>query len=130
MPEPIILYDGFCPLCNGFIKFILRFDKKQQFYFTPLNSATAKKIINRLTLNPDLDTVVLFAKQKVYIKSKAVFEITKLLGSPWNLFSMVSILPLKFTDFIYDFIAKNRIKISGRYESCPIPPEKWRTRFI
>ncbi len=130
MPEPIILYDGYCPMCNGFVKFILRFDKKQQFYFTPLDSPAGQKILQTAQLNAASSSVVLWKKDRAYTRSEAVFEVAKLLGAPWNFISLAAHLPLKFTNAVYNFIAKYRTKFTGNYTSCPLPPEKWRKRFI
>lgn len=43
----IIIYDGICVLCNHFIRFILKKDKKAHFKATNLQSDFTKKKISR-----------------------------------------------------------------------------------
>ena len=36
--RPVILFDGVCHLCNGFVQFVLQRDPTGQFAFAPLES--------------------------------------------------------------------------------------------
>jgi len=36
--DPIILFDGVCNLCNGFVKMLIKADKKAVLKFLPLQS--------------------------------------------------------------------------------------------
>ncbi|MDZ7623278.1 MAG: DCC1-like thiol-disulfide oxidoreductase family protein [Ignavibacteriaceae bacterium] len=46
-----------------------------------------------------------------------------------HLFPLI-ILPKFFRDFIYDMIAKNRYKLFGKRESCRIPTENDKLKFL
>jgi predicted DCC family thiol-disulfide oxidoreductase YuxK len=128
--DPIILYDGLCPMCNGVVKSILRFDKKRQFYFTALQSERALAILADAGVKTDNSTIVLWHNNQVFLRSQAVFKIAEFLGFPWSVLRLGRILPAKLTDGLYDYIAQRRFSWAGKYDSCPMPPEKWRTRFI
>lgn len=55
--HPILLYDGFCGLCNRLVRFILRRDRDEVFRFAALQSPFAAKILASLSVNPAaLDT--------------------------------------------------------------------------
>ena len=43
----LVLYDGYCVLCNGSIRWLLRRDGKGVFYFAPQASAMAQQIMAR-----------------------------------------------------------------------------------
>ncbi len=130
MPKLIILFDGLCPLCHKIVRLILRFDTKKQFYFVSQQSQKGLEIIDKAGLPENSGTIILWVNNLAYEKSGAVFEIIKLLGLPFTLFYPAKFLPIRFTDACYDFIAGNRNKWFGKYDSCPIPPEKWQNRFI
>ena len=45
MNDSIILFDGVCNLCNGFVQFVIARDKKNKFKFGSIQSEGAKKIL-------------------------------------------------------------------------------------
>jgi predicted DCC family thiol-disulfide oxidoreductase YuxK len=42
----------------------------------------------------------------------------------------IIILPKFFRDFVYDLIAKNRYKLFGKTDSCRIPTEEEKLKFL
>ena len=127
----IIFYDGNCPMCNTWIRRILRQDKKKTYHFAPLESVTAKKLLTPLL--PDYlkeDTIILLEDDHVYLRSNAALHILKDLGLPLSLGSAFLIVPRFLRDGVYNWIARRRYKYGKRYDSCPIPPPEWRDRFL
>jgi predicted DCC family thiol-disulfide oxidoreductase YuxK len=57
-------------------------------------------------------------------------KIVEALGFPYNLGMIGYILPKKWRDAGYQWLAKRRYRYGKRYDSCPMPPEKWRDRFL
>ncbi|MFZ1677755.1 MAG: DCC1-like thiol-disulfide oxidoreductase family protein, partial [Saprospiraceae bacterium] len=47
-PSKIIFYDGVCPMCNTWVKRIIRWDRKKVFHFAALESETAQKLLTPL----------------------------------------------------------------------------------
>ena len=39
---PVIYFDGYCGLCNGFVDFVLARDRARRFRFAPLQGTTAR----------------------------------------------------------------------------------------
>lgn len=129
--SPILLFDGVCNLCNGFVKFIIKNDKKGVFRFAALQSPAGEKLIQQHNIQTGgLDSLILLKDNKYFIKSEAVFEIIKYLSSGWKLLFIFNIFPKKFRDFIYDQIASKRYKVLGKRESCMIPTKETMQRFI
>lgn len=127
--KKVIFFDGFCPLCNGFVDFALNRDIKHQFYFSSLQSITAKKLLQPQDLS--LDSVVYFEDEKVFKKSQAVLRILFYLGPYWSLLSIIlSIFPRFISDFIYDIIAKNRYRFFGKYDTCRLPSIEQKNYFL
>ena len=127
----IVIYDGVCNLCNSSVRFLLNIDKKNELYFSHLQSDFAKK--NLLNIEMDylnFDSVVFLKNNKPYVKSRALFEIFEVVGYPWKIISFLKFLPTKISDAIYDFIASNRYKWFGKRDECIIPSDKLLRRFL
>ena len=130
--KKIILFDGVCNLCNGFVKFVIKYDKKDIFRFVALQSDLGIEIIKSVGFdNKNIDSVILFESNTlVEIKSNAALKILKSLGGFWQMTVLLKIFPRFFRDFVYDIIARNRYKWLGRRESCMIPSEEIKAKFL
>jgi predicted DCC family thiol-disulfide oxidoreductase YuxK len=128
--EFIVFYDSYCVLCNRFIKFILLFDKKAQIKFAPINGKTYLELFSRNQSIQNVDTVILKTSNHLFIKSKAFYEILNIIGGPIKILKILSLLPQNLNDYFYDLIAKNRFKVFGKYDSCPLIPNKIKFRFL
>jgi len=129
--KQIILFDGVCNFCNFWVNFVLKRDKKDLFRFVALQSEKARELTSRLNIDTsNLDTFVLIVGEKFYIKSTAALMVCKKLNSLLKILFPFIILPPFFRDFIYDIIAKNRYKLFGRKESCRIPTESEKKKFL
>jgi predicted DCC family thiol-disulfide oxidoreductase YuxK len=49
----IILYDGICVLCSGWMRFVLRRDHQRLFRFTPIQSDYGRALALSLGINPE-----------------------------------------------------------------------------
>ena len=134
---PILLYDGVCGLCNRLVQFILRRDRHVVFRFASLQSPLAAQILTRHGANPaDLDTVYVVLNhqqpgESLLPRSDAVLFILAHLGGIWRACALVlKLLPRSIRDVPYRVVARNRYRIFGRYDSCPVPTEATRARFL
>lgn len=129
--NPILLFDGVCNLCNQSVQFIIKHDKQGLFRFAALQSDIGKAMLEKHQLPLDnLDTVVLIMNGKAYTRSSAALQVLRQLGFPWSLMTAFLILPKRFRDLVYDFIAKNRYRWFGQQESCMMPTAELRGRFL
>jgi len=74
--KPIIYYDGYCHLCNGSIRFVIKRDRKKQFSYFPLQSE--EKIRQQSLFANDKNapsSIILVAGEEVFQKSNAVLQI-------------------------------------------------------
>jgi len=114
----VIYYDGICLVCSSAINALIKMDKNNILYFSPLQSNYAKSSINKKFLK-EMDSVIVRKNEKVFSKSYAAFVVLRELRSPLRyLFYLV---PTFFADFIYDFIAKRRYSWFGKKEECIFP---------
>ncbi len=128
----IVLFDGVCNLCHKAVQVILKNDKSNKFVFASLQSEIGIELLNERQINPETtDSIVLIKPGEAYfIKSDAALEIAKDLKGLYPVMSLCSVLPLKLRDLIYDFIAKNRYKLFGKKEVCPLPDPSTKNKFL
>jgi predicted DCC family thiol-disulfide oxidoreductase YuxK len=84
----------------------------------------------------DLDSVYVVensggADESLLARSDAALFVLRELGGFWRLGAwFLQWLPRGFRDWGYALVARNRYRVFGRYESCPIPSESDRARFL
>lgn len=126
--KPIIFFDGVCGLCNGFVDFIMKIDRSQKIFFSPLQSEKAQNLLEE-KYTKNLSTIVFINNGIIRTKSDAVLEVLKTVGGIWKLSFALKIFPRFFRDFLYEVIASNRYKLFGKKQTCRIPTLEERKRF-
>lgn len=127
----IILFDGVCNLCNGFVQFIIKRDPEAKFKFASIQSESGQSLLNKLGLpTNDFDSFVYIKGDTYFLKSSAGLNVLKDLGGVWQLFNVFVIIPIFIRDFFYNFIAKTRYKIFGKRDTCMIPTPEIKQRFL
>ena len=126
--HPVLFFDGVCNLCNGFVDFLVRRDRKRKFRFAPLQGKTAAYGL------PDeareADSFVLALQGELYVRSTAALKVLASLGGLWSLASALLWIPVPIRDTAYRLIARNRYRWFGRKDSCRLPSEEERTLFL
>ena len=134
LPEDkkIILFDGVCNLCNDAVLKVIKYDTKNTFLFTALQSEKGKEIINQLGIDiSKIDSIILYEPGVSYeVKSTAALKIMNDFGGIWSLSQLFLILPEGFRNYVYDYIAKNRYKWFGKKETCMIPTPELNAKFL
>ena len=124
MVENIIYYDGECGLCHLAVRFILRVDSKNNFYFSPLSN---------LDINlKNIDSIILKRGNKVFYEGMAIITIFENIDNNWNyLAKVLKLIPINVLDTAYRWVSRNRAKVSvKKVSSCPIVPSYYQKRFI
>ncbi len=130
--KKLILFDGVCNLCNASVLKVIKYDKKNVFLFTSLQSVTGKAILKELGIDTSkVDSIILYIPEEAfYIKASAALHIMKEFSGYWKLTQIASFLPNFFNDFLYDYVAKNRYKWFGKKEHCLIPSKEIKEKFL
>ena len=129
-PE-IVFFDGVCVLCNRSVDFLIRADRRKKLKYASLQSGSSKAFLseNDQKLLKE-DTIVFYSHGKILLRSDAVLKISSTLGFPYSLFMILIIIPKKWRDNLYVYIARHRFRWFGRYENCRIPDEKTCDRIL
>jgi predicted DCC family thiol-disulfide oxidoreductase YuxK len=132
---PVLLYDGVCGFCDRAVQFILRVDQRGTLRFAALDSTLATEVIDRHPALTGVDSVVYVEDpghptERVFTRSAAALRVVDYLGWPWMLLRAARVIPGPLLDRMYDGFAAIRYRVSGRYDTCPIPPPEVRRRFL
>lgn len=129
--KTILLFDGYCNLCNSSVQFVLNHEKKHEHLFTSLQSETGKDILKHYQIDATkIDSLVLIENNKAFIKSAAALRLTKYLKGLYPLLYAFIVVPPFIRNPIYDFIAKNRYKWFGKSDTCMMPDKNSANRFL
>ncbi|PYQ94301.1 MAG: hypothetical protein DMF96_26650 [Acidobacteria bacterium] len=109
--SPVILFDGVCNLCSGFVQFVIAHDPAGRFRFAALQS-------------------VLVEGDRVFTQSTAALRIARGLGLPWRLVYGLIAVPRPLRDWMYDIVARHRYQWFGRRDGCLVPTADERARFL
>lgn len=126
----ILLYDGVCGLCNGFVQFVLKRDKLGAMHFATLQGELGQAALRQLPEIADVDSVVLLHRDGAWVRSTAALEVARYLGGPWSATLAAYALPRLLRDWLYDFVARRRYGWFGRFDACPIPSAETLARFL
>ncbi len=127
----LIVFDGECVLCSGFFRFLVKVDKHKQFEFATAQSGFGEALYAYYGLKPeDYDTNLVFINGKLYERLHGFFAAMKLLGWPYKGLAVFGFLPDDLLDWAYYKIARNRYTLFGKRDSCLVPSQDLKDRFI
>jgi len=134
--QHLVLYDGVCGLCHRFVIWILQRDRAGRFQFAALESGAARRVLaTTAPLPASLDSLVVVANPgrrdaRLLVESEAAIFVVSALGWPWRAAAALRVVPKPVRDGGYRLIARYRYRVFGRFETCPVPPDEWKTRFL
>ena len=133
MPDDasIVLFDGVCNLCSGFVQFVYPRDPEGKYRFASLQSDVGQALLAEHALPTDeLESIVLIEDGESYVKSAAVIQIATGLGGAYRLLSPFRYVPAAVRDRVYDFVADHRYKWFGKKDRCMMPSGDVQSRFL
>lgn len=130
MTHTLVFYDGHCALCQFWVQFLIRRDRRDIFRFATLDAELARHHGIRIADDANPDTVIVLRKGKLLTHSEAALRLLTDLGGGWALLQPLLLLPGAVRDPVYRWIARNRYRWFGRTETCLMPRAEWRHKFI
>ena len=126
-----LFYDGECGLCDRFVQFVLRRDRREYFQFATLQSEDGRSQVAKMDPSDmDLQTMVLVEAGRPYTRSTAALRICRRLAAPWPLMYGFMAIPKPLRDGVYSFVAARRKRWFKPPEACPVLPPELRRRFL
>ena len=129
--RPLIVFDGVCALCSGFVRFVLRHDKARRYRFLAAQSDLAAALYRHYGLPADhWETNLLIRDGRLFVRSEGAIEIVSGFGGPWRGLKLLRLIPRPVRDWLYDGVAGNRYRWFGRHDLCLIPDPTQADRFL
>lgn len=119
MEKIIVVFDGFCILCNNYISWLSKNNPDKNIYFTNFESTYIKKEYPNLKLTNTV--LVINEKNDILTKSNAIKHCINYIRINIIIKSIINITPNFIINVFYDLIAKNRYILFGKNDSCQVP---------
>lgn len=127
---PIIVFDGICVLCNGWVRFLLKRDHRQRYRFVAMQTDAGRALLAAHGLDPDDPASFLLVENgRAWTDTDAIVRVLGDLGGPWRGAAAMRLLPKWLRDRLYRRVARNRYRWFGT-TVCHVPTEAQRARFL
>ncbi|WP_242111611.1 thiol-disulfide oxidoreductase DCC family protein [Luteimonas aquatica] len=129
--EAIVVFDGVCVFCSGWVEFLLRRDRRGRLRFAAMQSEAGRALLSGNGLNPDDPlSFLLLDACGARVDSDAAIGVMTRLGWPWRAVGALRLLPRALRDRGYRWLARNRYRWFGRKPACYLPDAGMRDRFL
>ncbi|TPM99784.1 DCC1-like thiol-disulfide oxidoreductase family protein [Mesorhizobium sp. B2-1-3A] len=129
--HPLIVFDGVCVLCSGFVRMVVRLDRRDRFRFATAQSPFGEALFRQYGLRTDTyETNLVLVDGAAFTRLDSFVAVMSELGWPWRAAKVLSLLPRPLRDWLYDRVAKNRYALFGRRDRCDVPSAELRGRLI
>ena len=126
----LILFDGICGWCTGWVRFLIHHDTQKRLQFAPLQSPLGQQQLEKYHLSQEnFSTFVVIAPDGYFTKSTAALRIMRHLGGRWRILYAFILIPQSLRDGVYDLIARYRYQLRGKLTACYRPPPEYQDRF-
>lgn len=129
MEGRIVFIDGYCVLCNGLAKYILKHNKDKSISVASLQGETASKTLPASRLE-NTDTVLYSREGVLHERSTAALYVLSDIGGWRKLFKVFFIFPRRLRDWVYKGIATHRYRWFGKNDTCQLPNDSTKTRVL
>jgi predicted DCC family thiol-disulfide oxidoreductase YuxK len=145
----LVVYDGECGFCNQSIRWLLRRDRKDHLRFAPSTDPGVVELLAAHGMQPfgaylnpagerdfGRETMLVFRNigtpiEELLVRSNAILACLRVLPQPWRMLgALLRIIPRPFREAGYRFVARERYRIWGRYDVCPVPTPEERGHFL
>ncbi|MET0891985.1 MAG: thiol-disulfide oxidoreductase DCC family protein [Pseudoxanthomonas sp.] len=127
--RPVIVFDGICVLCNGWVRFLLGRDRGR-YRFAAMQSESGRALLSAHGLDADDPASFLLVEQgRAWTDTDAIARVLSSLGGTWRMAALIALIPRFLRDPAYRLIARNRYGWFGT-TTCTVPDPAQRSRFL
>lgn len=126
----VIVFDGECAMCNGWVRFLLRHDREARYRFAAMQGRTGAALLVEHGLDPrDPSSFLLIDRDGAHVETDAIARVLAGLGGGWPvLAAIMRAVPRAARDRLYRWVARNRRRWVGA--TCTVPSPEQRHRFL
>ncbi len=118
----IIVFDGFCHVCSGWVRFLDSHEVNPPFQHIPIQTPEGKTLLIEYGIDPENPATFLVLDQgRKFTDSDAAIHVIAALGGLWRLSDAARVVPKRWRDSLYRLLARNRYRWFGRRSTCYLP---------
>jgi predicted DCC family thiol-disulfide oxidoreductase YuxK len=135
-----MLYDGLCGFCNRSVQWVIKHDHSDRFRFAPQQSPLAATVLSQAGIDRESmlanNSVYLVLNagspsQKLLLESDVTVNLLLLLRGRWRLLGRIlNTVPPFLRNAAYRLFARNRYRLGGRHDECPLPTQAQQIKFL
>jgi predicted DCC family thiol-disulfide oxidoreductase YuxK len=130
LPDGLVLFDGVCVLCSGWVHFIIARDPAARYRFGAIQTPFGRRLAARFGINPENpQTNAVISAGRAHFKLESALVVVKDFPG-WRWTRIAYLFPKAVRDFCYDRIARNRYTLFGRHDTCLVPTPDTMRRFL
>ncbi len=121
----LMVYDGYCNVCSGWARFMIRHPISPPFTLVAMQSEPGRKLLLAQGVDPDDPaTFVVFDQGRVLRESDGAIHVMASLGGVWRMARALQLIPRRWRDGLYRLLARNRYRWFGKRAVCYLPGMK------
>jgi predicted DCC family thiol-disulfide oxidoreductase YuxK len=120
-----MVFDGYCNVCTGWTRFMLRHPISPPFTLVAMQSEAGRKLLTAQGIDPeDPSTFLVFDQGRVLRESDGALHVMASLGGVWRMAYALRAIPKRWRDALYRLLARNRYRWFGKRTVCYLPGMK------
>ena len=131
--EPIWLFDGHCVLCSRAVAYALAHEREgTRMWFVEIGSRQGRAFARQYGVDPDDPHSFVFLERGTpHVASDGVIALARHLRGPAGWIAPLGrVMPKRWRDRLYHWVARNRYRLWGRNNECLVPAPQDRDRFV
>lgn len=138
-PEPVLLFDAACGLCQRLVRVLLRLDRSGRLRFAPLQGTAGQAYLRRHGLpTADFDTLIFVPEWRRREQPEFLVRTAGLVaalrstgrGGLRGAAALLAAVPPAWRDAAYKLVARWRFRLFGAWRERPLGRPEWAERFI
>lgn len=136
-PQPVLLFDGECGLCQRVVRRLLRSDRVGRLRFAPLQGAAAQDYLRARGLpTRDFESLVFVpdwnrpADLAPRLRTDGALAAAAVVGGGWRWLTWLRVLPVWLRDPGYRLVGRVRFAVFGPARPGLLARPEWAERFL
>ncbi|WP_062521417.1 thiol-disulfide oxidoreductase DCC family protein [Demequina silvatica] len=132
----LVIFDGDCGLCNGFVAWLITHDPQRRFLIAGSAGEAGRAALDAAGLGPEIaaSTIVVWDGREALLRTDALARIARGLPWPWRAAAAMRVVPRPLRDAAYDQVARRRPRRPAEDPACGVPRrdlrELWLSRLV
>lgn len=134
---PVLFFDGECGLCNRLVRVLLRWDRRGELHFAPLQGPSAQAYLRRHGLpTEDFDSLIFVPawsrreRPEYLVRTDGALAALEACGRFVRTARALRRVPASWRDAGYKVVARLRYRLFGEWKPRPLEDPDWGRRFL